>query len=110
MRLIDADAIEYKESKIDITYRSTDGVLVWQEKRKLEWVSKEDIDKMPTIEAEPVIKCKDCHYAKPYNKTGQLPKRDTLLCTHFAYDEVDNNFFCGYAIKKMDEVNNERNG
>lgn len=64
---------------------------------------KEALDRVPTIDAEPVVRCKDCHYAKPYNKIWQLPKRDTLVCTHFANDEVDNYFFCGYAIKKMDE-------
>ena len=53
MKLIDADAIEYKESIIDTVYQSTDDVIVCHEKRTLKWVSKEDIDKMPTIEANP---------------------------------------------------------
>lgn len=99
-RLIDADAL-------------ADNIAVLFERNKAlidEWLMyhvEDAIDEAPTIEAEPVVRCKDCHYAKPYNKIWQLPKRDTLVCTHFANDEVDNNFFCGYAIKKMEEVNEE---
>ena len=59
---------------------------------------------IPTVDAEPVVRCKDCVYAKPFNKIWQLPKMDTLVCTYFENEEVDENFFCGCAIKKMDEV------
>ena len=54
------------------------------------------------IEAD-VVRCKDCVYAKPFNKIWQLPIMDTLVCTNFDNEEVDENFFCGCAIKKMDE-------
>ena len=92
MRLIDAE-------KLWLTTEYTEDGKVHKYYEQFE------VDEAPTIDAEPVVRCKDCHYAKPYNKIWQLPKRDTLVCTHFANDEVDNNFFCGYAIKKMDEVN-----
>lgn len=49
MRAIDADAIIYKKSKMDTVYQSPDMSLC-HEKRTLEWVAKEDIDEMPTIE------------------------------------------------------------
>lgn len=99
MRLIDADAL--KDGLIDYQQKHTDslGDDYWIVENVLL-----RIEEIPTIEAVDVVRCKDCHYAKPYNKIWQLPKRDTLVCTHFANDEVDNNFFCGYAIKKMEEV------
>lgn len=54
MRLIDADAIEYK-----ILYREN-----WLKDTGInaQGAWKSDIDKMPTIEAEPVVHCKDCKY------------------------------------------------
>lgn len=53
-RLIDADAIEYhmmaKEDWLGCTVE--DSEMVW----------KVDIDAMPTVDAVPVIRCKDCKY------------------------------------------------
>ena len=98
-RLIDADAIEYKESTIDTVYRSTDDVIVWHEKRTLKWVSKEDIDKMPTIESEPFIHCKNCKYWKQvYGWNAQNYKKCICL-------ERDTNayFYCAYGEKKNEE-------
>ena len=57
------------------------------------------IEEMPTVEAD-VVRCKDCVYAKPFNKIWQLPIMDTLVCTNFGNEKVDENFFCGCAIKK----------
>lgn len=88
-RLIDADKLEPHE--------------IYDDNGFTEVVYMDDIREMPTVEAD-VVRCKDCHYAKPFNKIWQLPIKDTLVCTHWANDEVDENFFCGYAIKKMDEV------
>lgn len=99
MRLIDADAFE-----IELQHE-------WEnnEISNGEWIDiRQWLKEAPTIDVEPIIRCKDCYYAKPYNQLWQLPKRDTLICTHFANDEVDNNFFCGCAIK-MDEVDDEVN-
>lgn len=94
MRIIDADKLRLSYWVSPTSTVSTAG--------QYYFYSQDEVDNAPTIDAEPVVRCKDCHYAKPYNKIWQLPKRDTLVCTHFANDEVDNNFFCGYAIKKMD--------
>lgn len=58
------------------------------------------LEHMPTIDTDPVIRCKDCVYAKPYNKIWQLPIEDALVCTNFDNEEVDENFFCGCAIKR----------
>ena len=64
----------------------------------------EDVIKnAPTVDAEPVVRCKNCHYAKPFNKIWQLPIKDTLVCIHFENDEVDEDFFCGCAIKRLEE-------
>lgn len=46
------------------------------------------IDEQPTVEAEPIVRCKDCVYCKAYNDVWYLPKKDTLFCIK---DEVEVN-------------------
>lgn len=54
MRLIDADAIPWFVEGIgDIPV-----------------VTKEEIDSMPTVDAVPVIRCKDCKYWLPHTQFG----------------------------------------
>lgn len=98
MRLIDADAIEYKESIIDTTYRSTDDVIVWDEKRTLKWVSKEDIDKTPTIDAEPV---RHGHWTR----IGHIETWVVYKCSMCENQTIDNGHYCPNCGAKMDEVN-----
>lgn len=61
MRLIDADYIPYtmlyKENWMKGTGEEAQGA----------W--KRDIDKMPTIDAVPVIRCKDCRFYRFYDGT-----------------------------------------
>lgn len=49
MRLIDADAL--KEQANDTDYMPTS-----------EWVSVDDLECQPTIDAVPVVRCKDCKF------------------------------------------------
>ena len=77
MRLIDADEIK----------KSSQGI-VWEE-----W-----LDMRPTIDAVPVVRCKDCLYA--FDKNGHIE------CWHGVYyrntyNEPD--MFCSYGKRK--EVN-----
>jgi hypothetical protein len=88
-RLIDADAIKYR----------TDGCGGWGIPENV--VSDYEIAKMPTIDAVPVVRCKDCKYYEldegdflgechckciPMNYGGELyPERD---------------FFCAYGERK----------
>ena len=72
MRLIDAYKIEY----------ATDN----ESDCEMKLVTKEMIDSMPTIEAEPVIRCMDCAYGTKCKSTQhRLCERsgDLLLCTDY---------------------------
>ena len=55
MRLIDADALKYKQQ---VMYKKDDSDEVWAE-----WfTTATEIDNAPTIDAVPVVRCKDCIY------------------------------------------------
>ena len=89
MRLIDADALHRKVKmetnpygKPTIDYDS--GVKV------LEW-----IDKAPTVDAVPVVRCKDC--AVPHNKYTGCPKLNGLV--------TPPDFYCPFGERKDDDGN-----
>ena len=56
------------------------------------------IDELPTIEAEPVVHCKDCRYAS----TLLVP--DKIVCVYFddAIYGMKENDFCSRAERKAD--------
>ena len=74
MRLIDADKLERQE--------------YWGNERCFDYVDAEDIDNAPTVDAVPVVRCKDCRKFKTYS------------CRMVAsgYDD-----FCSYGERKDDE-------
>lgn len=49
MRLIDADKLERQE--------------YWGNERCFDYVDAEDIDNAPTVDAVPVVRCKDCKHS-----------------------------------------------
>ena len=57
MRLIDADALKTKAIKCE-TFKLYDAPVF------LKAVGTKEIDKAPTIDAVPVVRCKDCKYFK----------------------------------------------
>ena len=85
MRLIDADALPYDEF---LNHR----IVMW-----------EDIERSKTIDAVPVVRCKDCKYVIPYESGGF----NCLTCPNVDRD-VDENWFCAYG-EKMDGVNSDEN-
>ena len=52
MRLIDADKLEKQE--------------YWGNERCFDYVDAEDIDNAPTVDAVPVVRCRDCRKFKTY--------------------------------------------
>ncbi len=81
MRLIDADVL------IEATRNFCDGYKVnWTDNKVLAW-----IDHAPTIDAVPVVRCKDC---EQYN--------GHRYCTYFAETVLDNDF-CSYGDRKDGE-------
>ena len=53
MRLIDGDKLERQE--------------YWGNERCFDYVDAEDIDNAPTVDAVPVVRCKDCRKFKTYS-------------------------------------------
>lgn len=96
MRLIDADELKGKAFATP-----DDGE---------HFVYCQDIDEAPTVDAVPVVRCRDCI---AFEEIGKYPtnKGGTPLgyCYHWQYEQgmspnqVDGNDFCSYGERKVDE-------
>lgn len=75
MRLIDADKLERQE--------------YWGNERCFDYVDAEDIDNAPTVDAVPVVRCKDC---KHYDIGGSC-----IICGFQSRKPDD---FCSYGERK----------
>lgn len=88
MRLIDADelpevnTIEGIEGERDVFVNS--------------WIPASAIWKAPTVDAVPVVRCKDCKYASPNGKYGCKAYHFKLYETH----EMEADDFCSRGERK----------
>ena len=92
MRLIDADALKEHVKKYTSVFAKYD----WREICEM-------LNDAPTVDAEPVVRCKDCVYCKRFNDVWRLPKRDELLCTLYVetYHTTENDY-CSRGERKND--------
>lgn len=93
MRLIDAEDIPYtmlyKENLIKGTGKEAQG----------SW--KSDIDKMPTIDAIPVVRCGECRW---WNEEHYQGKHDTLnYCENWENLSCKNDY-CSYGERRSDDT------
>nr|DAH89790.1 MAG TPA: hypothetical protein [Caudoviricetes sp.] len=77
MRLVDTDKIRWKSYPNDYGETNDD------------YVEKCDIDNMPTVDAVPVVRCKDCKY-----RDG-TPGQPNIQCGNMHDDD-----FCSYGERK----------
>lgn len=99
MRLIDADKhIEYLNAKRDVCLRFDDvlGAQIYQ-------VAIDEIKGADSIDAEPVVKCRDCRYG---TESKQEPKDYFVRCIHnpFYPEHFHKNHYCGFGAKKDKEL------
>ena len=94
MRTIDADALAREIEKIKWNLQMLDDTQstdkVWNGVRMVE----KKVESAPTIDAEPVVRCKDCRW---FGK---------IWCAIEVVDETDmpkENDFCSFAERKDDE-------
>lgn len=88
MRLIDADAL------IVATQNFCDGYKVkWTDRKVLSW-----INHAPTIDAVPVVRCKDCIHDNTTNCPLCWIENHTLQ-----FINHDAEFFCGKGERRNDE-------
>ena len=95
-RLIDADALTNKLRIISYPYpnglMSEPGVLL------------KDIEKTPTADAVPVIRCKDCIHNVSNRITDPLCindySGDDIVCDYFETDGMEPDDYCSYAERK----------
>lgn len=109
MRLINADALlEYL--MINMGWHDEDGREVddWDEKRE---IIKDLIDGVPTVDAVPMVRCRDCKYYcvkdfwADFRGVPILAASDVPTCNKWANTEskVDPDGFCFLAEKKVIE-------
>lgn len=90
MRLIDADALQKAIPDVEADFFENCG--------NCKMLSKEDVleivDEQPTVDAVPVIRCKDCRFGHVY-KTGEM------YCVHpDGIMRITPDVFCSYAERK----------
>lgn len=91
MRLGDLDALKEMVNKInDTDYGSIFDYTAHREVRNVLRDIKRLIDNTPTIEAEPVVRCKDCMYK-------EVPKCCPYQISGFA---VPDDWYCPMGVKK----------
>lgn len=88
-RLIDADKLERQE--------------YWGNERCFDYVDAEDIDNAPTVDAVPVVRCKDCKY---YRESRVLaPNKFCFRLNHptepgkIGYNFADDDF-CSHGVRR----------
>ena len=89
-RLIDADALKTKAIRCE-TFKLTDAPVF------LKAVGTKEIDRAPTVDAVPVVRCKDCIYS--YEEFG------FIYCTFGPYGDcaVPSQFYCAEGKRKENE-------
>ena len=88
MRLIDADKLERHEAD---TYGAIEDVIY-----------AEDVDNAPTIDAVPVVRCKDCKQHRPLTATVVVRNGERVRycsCDKFGRSVLDDDF-CSYGERK----------
>ena len=86
MRLIDADALKEKRYRMHSEFLGTVSV-----------VAVRDIDDAPTIDAVPVVRCKDCRFYAAYK--GEC-FREGFIFTEDGSLYVGDDDFCSYGERK----------
>lgn len=92
MRLIDADALKYKQQ---VMYKKGDNDEVYAE-----WfITATEIANAPTIDAVSVVRCKDCkNWTEWENGAGSCQRRGSVMW--LGTDATD---FCSFGERKDDE-------
>ena len=101
MRMIDADAL--------MKTVFNDVVLVDGEVKGVGLILAETVDKAPTIDAVPVVRCRECkHHRDKNEQEQQYLVEDILICTcpyttDYCWNAVWPDHFCSYGERKEDE-------
>lgn len=100
-RYIDADALI---NKLD---ERCDAICQWTKKEREVMCGAcplatafDEVEEFPTADVVEVIPCKDCFYAKPYNKKWRLPINENRLWCEHHNEEKEPNWFCADAVRR----------
>ena len=98
MRLIDADALNPFYRSMLKPYNNGKCLKEYMA------VAMNDIEKAPTVDAVPVIRCKDCIHNVSNRITDPLCTNDysgcDIVCDYFETDGMEPDDYCSYAERK----------
>ena len=95
MRLIDADALKTKAETIQT-------IDCWHMRTEEQAVLVEHIDNAPTIDAVPVVRCKDCrHWSEMQNSAGACLRHSVIDGSWWT--GTDSTDYCSFAERRDDE-------
>ena len=92
-RLIEADAL-HRKVKIETNPYGKPTIDYDSGVKVLEW-----IDKAPTIDAVPVVRCRDCKHYKPQKKSAHW-ENSANYCNRVVTIKVQPDDFCSYGERK----------
>ena len=96
MRLIDADAWDAFYADMGDSHNMMDSY----DRGYTDALDNADdwMDAQPTIDAVPVVRCKDCHYSDE----AKVNEKGFLICPASGMEITDNDF-CSYGERRSDE-------
>ena len=97
MRLIDADAL-LDEFLNRYTEREMEGNLVFAV-CEIKQDFADMISNVPTVDAVPVVRCRDCKHYKPQKKSAHWEHR-AYYCNHVVTIKMQPDDFCSYGERK----------
>ena len=97
-RLIDADAL-YRKVKMETNPYGKPTIDYDSGVKVLEW-----IDKAPTIDAVPVVRCRDCKHYKPQKKSAHW-ENSANYCNRVVTIKVQPDDFCSYGERRDGDEN-----
>ena len=54
-----------------------------------------------SVNTKRLVRCKDCHYCKPFNEIWQLPKRNSIVCSK-SLNDVETDDYCSWGIMRYE--------
>lgn len=102
MRLIDGEAL--RKAMYHEAFETDSDMQKWDSGCWIRYKMFEiAIESAPTIDAVPVVRCKDCQYSRKVYILPSAPLPNTIVCRRYHDLLFDSNHFCSQGERKDDE-------
>ena len=101
-RFADLEAVALEQVKKYVPHENLTEWRIWSSILAERTAYKHDVFDAPVVDAEPVIRCKDCKYAY-MTYDGECKYCDVWEAEGEMY--LDGDFYCAFGKRKEDEIN-----